>query len=146
LFLPLAVRYVPIRLASELLPGERCIVHVDGVGSVGVFNANGKFHALKNVCPHQGAPLCAGTLTGTTRPVFCVGKKPELEWVRDGEILRCPWHGWEFDLTTGQALTSGPFRVASYKVVVGDDKTTLPKVDRYSVVEDQGMLLLVLPR
>jgi nitrite reductase/ring-hydroxylating ferredoxin subunit len=84
---------------EELPPGETVIVEVDGF-SVGVFNVDGEFHALKNDCPHQRAPLCEGRLTGTTT----ADGAGEYEWERPGEIIRCPWHGWEFDVTTGESI------------------------------------------
>ncbi|WP_115863352.1 Rieske (2Fe-2S) protein [Halorussus litoreus] len=85
--------------SSELESGERRIVEVEGL-SIGVFNVDGEYHALNNACPHQLAPLCEGTISGTTESDG-VG---EVDWVRDGEIVRCPWHNWEFDLTTGESV------------------------------------------
>ena len=81
---------------AEIGPGQRKIVDVDGI-SIGVFNVDGTFYALRNRCPHQAAPLCQGSLKGTTLP----SAPGEYLWARDGEILRCPWHGWEFDVTNG---------------------------------------------
>jgi 3-phenylpropionate/trans-cinnamate dioxygenase ferredoxin subunit len=86
--------------AGDLLPGQRKIVEVEG-RSVGVFNVNGMFVAVLNHCPHEGAPVCQGRVTGTTLP----SAPGEFQWGRQGEILACPWHGWEFDLTTGKCLT-----------------------------------------
>ena len=81
---------------SELPPGERRLVEADG-RSIGVFNVDGQYYALRNQCPHQGAPLCMGAIKGLALP----SKPGEYRWGREGEILRCPWHGWEFDITTG---------------------------------------------
>src|SRR5439155_21585233 len=77
---------------AELPAGQRRIVEVEG-RSIGVFNVHGSLYALPNVCPHQGAPLCLGLVTGLMRP----SAPGVFEWTREGEILRCPWHGWEFD-------------------------------------------------
>ena len=85
--------------ASELPPGERRIEPLDGV-SVGVFNVDGDYHAMKNDCPHQRAPLCEGKLTGTNTS----DTPGEYNWERDGQIVTCPWHGWEFDVTTGESV------------------------------------------
>ena len=52
---------------AEIPPGARKIVAVEGL-SIGVFNVHGTFYALKNRCPHQGAPLCLGSVKGTTLP------------------------------------------------------------------------------
>ena len=58
-------RRVDVCPVEELPPGERRIVEVEGLShSVGVFNVDGEFHALANVCPHHLAPLCEGRITG----------------------------------------------------------------------------------
>lgn len=85
--------------ASELQSGERRIEML-GKFSVGVFNVNGEYYAMKNDCPHQRAPLCEGKLTGTNTS----DTPGEYNWERDGQIVTCPWHGWEFDVTTGESV------------------------------------------
>ena len=89
----------PVAKVEEVPPGARKIVQVDGQ-SIGIFNLGGEFRAVLNVCPHELAPVCRGHLRGTTLP----SQPGELLWGRSGEILACPWHGWEFDLRTGQCL------------------------------------------
>src|SRR3954447_8286477 len=74
--------------ASEVAPGQRKIVEIEG-RSIGIFNVHGSFYALRNRCPHQAAPLCLGAIKGMALP----GKPGEYQWGREGEILRCPWHG-----------------------------------------------------
>lgn len=99
---------------GELPVGARRIVEVEG-RSIGVFNVGGTFHALRNRCPHQAAPLCLGSIKGMTLP----SKPGEYVWARDGEILRCPWHGWEFDILTGRSIFNPhKTRVRSYEVTV----------------------------
>ena len=89
-------------LKVEDLPvGSRKMVEV-GKRSVGVFNVNGEIVAVLNICPHEFAPVCAGRVGGTTAPSL---PGEPLKWIREGEILFCPWHGWEFDLLTGECLT-----------------------------------------
>jgi len=103
-----------IGLVSEVPPGERKTVEVEG-RSIGVFNVHGTFYALRNSCPHQGGPLCLGSIKGMTLP----SPPGEYVWARDGEILRCPWHGWEFDLTPGRAICEPErTRVRAYEVTV----------------------------
>jgi len=85
--------------AEEFDAGERRIVTLDGF-SVGVFNVEGEYYAMKNDCPHQRAPLCEGKLGGTTES----DTPGEYDWVRPGQVVRCPWHGWEFDVTTGESV------------------------------------------
>lgn len=90
---------------SELPVGERKIIEVGGF-SVGVFNIDGEFYAIKNLCPHQLAPLCKGKISGTTLP----GKVGEYLYGHEGEIIRCPWHRWEFNIKTGRSVFN-PHRV-----------------------------------
>jgi len=99
---------------EELPPGERKIVEIGG-RSIGVFNVNGEFYALRNSCPHQGGALCEGQVSG-----FLMSPAPgEYTYVRRGEILRCPWHGWEFDIKTGQSwFDPQKTRVRTYPVRV----------------------------
>jgi 3-phenylpropionate/trans-cinnamate dioxygenase ferredoxin subunit len=99
---------------EEIPPGERKIVEIGG-RSIGVFNVAGEFYALRNTCPHQGGPLCQGRLTG-----FVMARVPgEYTYTRKGEILRCPWHGWEFDVKTGQSwFDPMQTRVRAYPVTV----------------------------
>lgn len=104
--------------ASELEPGQKRIVTDPEMGaSIGVFNINGEFFALKNVCPHYGAPLCQGSVHGTHRPSPVFTYRPDLQ----GRVLRCPWHGWEFDIVTGKGLYDANSRVATYACEVNDD-------------------------
>jgi nitrite reductase/ring-hydroxylating ferredoxin subunit len=132
--------------ARDLRAGSRKIVRIPGVGSVGVFNVAGEYFALKNACPHQGGPLCLGRLTGTTRPHFRPGEAPEIEWIRDGEILRCPWHNWEFDIRTGEAVFNGTKRVATYPVAIGEDAHELPRAETYPVILSEEVILVQVPR
>lgn len=101
---------------DEIPPGARKIVEIEG-RSIGLFNVHGTFVAVLNVCPHQQAPVCRGRLGGTTLPSSPPG---EFRWGRDGEILACPWHGWEFDLLTGRDLTDRG-RLRLYPVTVEDE-------------------------
>lgn len=102
---------------NELPPGSRKIINVDN-RSIGVFNVKGKLVAVKNVCPHQGAPLCEGHVEGMT----IVNEDWQLEYVRDGEILRCPWHAWEFDLFNGKSIYNpNKCKTKSYQVTVEKD-------------------------
>ena len=105
----------PVARAGEIAPGEVRLVEVRG-RSIGVFNVNGRFVAALNVCPHERAPVCRGRVGGTTVP----SAPGEYRWAREGEILACPWHGWEFDLLTGRALADPRVRLRLYPVTVED--------------------------
>src|SRR3954469_5008651 len=92
-----------VGMVEEIPPGERKILEIAG-RAIGVFNVAGEFYALRNTCPHQGGPLCQGRLTG-----FVMARIPgEYTYTRKGEILRCPWHGWEFGVKTGQSWFDPP--------------------------------------
>jgi 3-phenylpropionate/trans-cinnamate dioxygenase ferredoxin subunit len=90
--------------------------------SVGVFNVEGDFYAIRNRCPHQGAPLCEGKLWGALR----ADVPGAFQYEGRKQILTCVWHGWEFDLATGQSWCEPQrLRVRSYSVDV-DEPEDLP--------------------
>ena len=82
--------------------------------SIGIFNVKGSYHALLNVCPHRGAALCEGPVSGTT----CPAEGREFVYGRENEIIRCAWHGWEFDIRTGESLVDPKIRARTYPVSV----------------------------
>jgi nitrite reductase/ring-hydroxylating ferredoxin subunit len=106
-------RYI-VATVEEIPPGARKIVEVAG-RSIGVFNLGGEFFALRNRCPHQGGPLCVGSQGG-----LVIASAPgEYQYSRAGEMLRCPWHGWEFDIRTGQSwFDPARVRVRRYEVAI----------------------------
>jgi len=85
--------------------------------SIGIFNVKGSYHALLNVCPHRGASLCEGPVSGTT----CPTQGRDFVYGRENEIIKCPWHGWEFDLLTGKALADPRVRVRRYPTEIRED-------------------------
>jgi len=103
-----------VAAVEALPPGSRKLVDVDGRPIV-IFNVKGEYFALRNRCPHQGGNLYEGKLTGLiTSP-----EPGRYEYSRQGEILRCPWHGWEFDIRTGKScIDPTRIRVKSYPVDV----------------------------
>lgn len=112
-------RYV-VGPVEEIPPGQRkLVVPFRGRAGVGVFNVGGTFYALRNLCPHKLGPLCTGAVTGrmvADRPPGAAGF--DLAWEREGEIIRCPWHLWEFEIATGRCLVDRRVRVKTYPVVV----------------------------
>ena len=83
---------------SDIPPGSRKLFTVKG-RPIAVFNLDGEFFGMLNRCPHQGGSLCEGAVTG----LILSSKPGEYSYARKGEIVRCPWHGWEFDIRTGQS-------------------------------------------
>lgn len=97
--------------AADLCPGDRRVVRAGAV-DVGVFNVNGRVVAILDLCPHERVPICGGRVGGTTLP----STYGRFEWSRDGEIIACPWHGWEFDLVMGDCLVHGGKRLRHFPV------------------------------
>jgi len=96
------VAEVKVAQASQVAPGTGTVVTVEG-RAIALFNVGGTFYAIANECTHVGGPLGKGRLEGT--------------------MVTCPWHGSQFDVTSGQ-VTKGPARrpVAAYPVrVQGND-------------------------
>jgi nitrite reductase (NADH) small subunit len=108
-------RHVAVCAASDLPPGARVIRTVAG-RSIGVFNVDGSLFALHNRCPHRGAELCRGRLTGTTVGADGHGYR----YGREGRVLRCVWHGWEFDIETGRSLADPRVRARTFPAFVRD--------------------------
>ena len=102
------------------VPEGTSIVVTVGTREIGIFNVRGKFYALPNNCFHQNGPVCQGALTGA------VTAGPESGWKKvlsqEGEIVVCPWHALEFNVTTGQCIAFANKRLPTFPVkVVGDE-------------------------
>ena len=79
-------------------------------------NVGGHLYALHNRCPHRGGALCLGPVTGTA-----LGDAGfDFVYGREGELIRCAWHGWEFEIATGRALADAKVRAKTYPVEVED--------------------------
>ena len=86
---------------EEIPPGEAKVVEVNAK-PIAVFNVQGSFHAIYNLCPHEGGPLGEGHLKGC--------------------VVSCPWHDLAFDVRTGQATDGGGYCVGSYETrIEGQD-------------------------
>lgn len=89
--------FVRVAATADVPRGEGRMYEVGGK-QVALFNCDGRFYAIDNICRHQGGPLAEGELEGT--------------------IVSCPWHGWTYDVTSGQSPDDADCRVASYEVKV----------------------------
>lgn len=96
----------------------RIIARVGG-REIGVLRdpTDDSLRALRNRCPHVGSPLCRGTVRTRER-----GRGPGGYELEPGKVLRCPHHGWEFDLRTGVCFEDPSMRVAVYEVRVVDGR------------------------
>ncbi|MFO0984402.1 MAG: non-heme iron oxygenase ferredoxin subunit [Planctomycetota bacterium] len=90
-------QFVKVALVSDLAPGKARTVQA-GTRRLALFNVDGKFHAIDNTCAHRGGPLGEGLV--------------------NGQVVTCPWHGWSFDVTTGQCHTNPAARVPCFEVRV----------------------------
>lgn len=86
---------------SEIPVGTVREVHLQGQ-TIALANVAGKFYALNNTCLHRGGPLGQGELSGT--------------------VLTCPWHGWQYQVSTGQVTFNPEMRVATYPVELRGDE------------------------
>lgn len=107
---------------DDLGDNDHVIVEIKG-REIAVFNKGGEYFAILNHCPHQGGPLCEGHVAGTNSATF---DRETLtvttNWGRDGQIVSCPWHAWEFDITSGKCLSDSDVRVPTYETEVKDGK------------------------
>jgi 3-phenylpropionate/trans-cinnamate dioxygenase ferredoxin subunit len=87
-----------VATVDDIPPGKRKLVKVKG-REIGIFNVEGEYFAVGNRCPHEGASLCKGRIVGLVE----ASEPGAYQFSRRGELLRCPWHGWEFDLRTGKS-------------------------------------------
>lgn len=103
--------------AREVEPGRQKVVRIKN-RSVGIFQVEGGYYALLNVCPHRGGRLCEGPQCGTTLPTDAY----EFVYGRSQDLIRCANHGWEFDIRTGEALVDPAIRAKTFEVSAeGDD-------------------------
>ncbi len=111
-------RYV-VAKAADLPPGARKRVTVKG-REIAIFNVGGELFGILDRCPHQGGSLCEGRQIGLVES----SRPGEYAYSRPGEIVRCPWHGWEFDLRTGRSrVDPRRIKVRSFGVDVEDGET-----------------------
>lgn len=109
--------------ADSLENGERVITEVKG-REIAVFNINGEFQAVSNYCVHQGGPACEGLVSGTLMAENN-GDEWELCYKKNNRIVSCPWHGWEFDIETGEHLARSDYSLPTYEVVEKGGKVYL---------------------
>ena len=106
---------------SELPVGAKKILELGG-RSVGIYNSRGTLYAVQNVCPHALAPICFADPSGTMLP----SAPGELKYGMDGLVLRCPWHNWEYDIRTGEALFgTDRRRLATFPVTVEEGQVVV---------------------
>ncbi|WP_299263366.1 Rieske (2Fe-2S) protein [Halorientalis sp.] len=101
--------------AGDFESGDYLLVEVDGI-EVAVYCTEDGYFAISNFCLHQGGPLCEGPVTGTVSQ----NEDGTLCFDDDTQVVRCPWHGWEFDIETGDHLSRPEYSQPTYDVLVRD--------------------------
>jgi nitrite reductase/ring-hydroxylating ferredoxin subunit len=149
-------RFVVARV-NDISEGERLIVEVGG-RKIGIFHVAGEYHAILYVCPHAGGPLCEGQLV---EDVFA--ERPgEIHHDPERRFIACPWHGWIFDIKTGQSW-SDPKRLRARRYAVDLQHGTELKreieeasingsslgpgpyvVDKFPVVVEEDYIVLIM--
>lgn len=145
---------VPVARVDDFVPGESRVVEV-GRRSIGVFRLGDEFFAISNYCPHQGGPLCRGRVA----PAAVSQGPGDVGVAADTAFIACPWHGWEYDIATGQSYFGpGEAPVRSYGVSIerGEDLPELAGAGRTPgpyvaetfdvVVEDEYVVIDTRPK
>ena len=100
-------------------PTGRGVAVQAGRLTVAIFRVGDEFFALNNRCPHRGGSLYHGIQTGLVE-----SREPgRYAYSRKGEMVKCPWHGWEFDMRTGQSWCD-PARVRARRYAVSVEAGT----------------------
>ncbi len=89
--------FVRVASVDDVKPGHGMVAEVNGK-ALAVFNVGGQFHVIDNTCVHRGGPLGEGEL--------------------EANVVTCPWHGWQFNVTTGACVNNPSAQVQIYPVRV----------------------------
>jgi nitrite reductase (NADH) small subunit/3-phenylpropionate/trans-cinnamate dioxygenase ferredoxin subunit len=92
--------YVPVARVADVPPGTGTVVETNG-RKLALFNVDGTFYALDNTCLHRGGPVGEGDLEDT--------------------IVTCPWHGFQYDVTTGRNVFDPEVGLETFPVRVSGD-------------------------
>lgn len=130
-------KYVVARV-GDVPAGGHIVVEVNG-RSIGIFRIDDEFYGLFNRCPHRGGPMCEGQLVGELNS----DRPGEYRRTGDRTFLECPWHGWEFDVKTGQSYFDPKrTRIRPYPVEVEHGETLVAELEEE---QDTGTQLVPGP-
>lgn len=108
--------------ASELADGDRRIIQ-HGAHDIGVFRWDGEFYAYANMCLHQGGPACEGLIMHQVENVLAPDKTLIGQKFSDTQVnFVCPWHGYEYDIRTGECAADRRLRLKKYSIVRRGDE------------------------
>jgi len=105
----------PVIEADKLAENDHVLIEIEGL-EIAVYNTDEGYYAVSNYCVHQGGPICEGPLSGT----LVENEQGELEYDRENKIVSCPWHGWEFDVTSGEHVCRPSYKLPTFDVEVHD--------------------------
>lgn len=110
---------------DELQPGNLMEATLGRTSVLICRTLDGDLYAFSNHCIHQGAPMSKGVLCGAAAPTNTPG---EYCYVKEGEILRCPWHGREYDIKNGGRMLADPERkLPSFHVSIEEGNIVVSK-------------------
>lgn len=110
--------------ASEMKDGDRRIVRTQR-GEIGVFFKGGAYFAYSNVCVHSGGPACEGVMMNQVVDIIAADKTYQGQTFSDEVHFVCPWHGWEYELKTGECVGDRRLKLRKYDVVQRGDSIYL---------------------
>ena len=96
--------YIKVATVSQIAPGTGMVANVNDK-EVAVFNVDGTFYAIDNICKHRGGPLGEGEL--------------------EGDTVTCPWHAWQYNIKNGNCLTKEGIKMDTYEVQVEGDEVKI---------------------
>jgi nitrite reductase/ring-hydroxylating ferredoxin subunit len=112
--------------SQDIAEGDGVLVRLDDGREVGVFRVRGRLVAYENRCAHQGGPVCTGVILGRCEQVLAPDKTVLREVLNEDELhLVCPWHGWEYDLSTGECAANRRYRLRTVEVSEHDGNAYL---------------------
>ncbi len=114
-----------IALVSDFKDGDKRLVVINGV-EIGVFRLDGAFYAWRNVCPHQGGPVCQGRIF--RRVIESISADRSVHgrcYDEDVSHIVCPWHGAEFDIRTGRHAGTNTLTLYPVKTIIRDGEVFL---------------------
>jgi nitrite reductase/ring-hydroxylating ferredoxin subunit len=109
---------VDVGAVGDFPEGRMRVVEARG-RQIGIARWDGEFFAVRNLCPHQSAPLCAGRLQRPIPPGSTVGIVSSAD---GAPVIACPWHGWEFRVDNGESVWDARYRVRAFSVSVDDGR------------------------
>lgn len=118
----IATTEILVGTRDDFAADGRRIINANGL-DIGVLQYDGQFYAYENRCVHMGGPVCEGRILGKVEAVLDEDRTMRGERFSEAEVhLVCPWHGYEYDLSTGECAVDRRLRLRRFEVIEkGDD-------------------------